>query len=119
MRMKPTFGATLRAARISRGYGLREFAAKVGISPTYLSQVERDNARPPTVDRIEYMAELLDADEFQWSSLAGRLPEKLAARLAESPSLTELICEVCDDGALSVRRYTRMIRAWKDSNPTE
>lgn len=117
--MEPTFGATLRAARISRGYGLREFAAKVGVSPTYLSQVERDNSPPPTIDRIEYMAKLLDADSFKWLTLAGRLPEKLAARLAESPSLTELICEACEDGALSVRRYTRMIRAWKDSNQTE
>lgn len=89
--MKPTFGATLRKTRLARGYGLREFAAKVGVSPTYLSLAERGKSPTPTVARVEQMAELLGADAYQWLAASGRLPEKIAALLAGRPDLTTFL----------------------------
>ncbi len=41
-----TFGERLREKRIEKGFSLRRFAQRVGVSPTYLSQVE-DDPRPP------------------------------------------------------------------------
>jgi len=46
---RQTFGQVLREARLAKGITLRKFAEMVGISPTYLSQVEQDNADPATV----------------------------------------------------------------------
>src|SRR5687767_6941228 len=53
------FGHVLRAKRLAKKLGLRKFAELVGVSPTYVSQVEQCNVMPPTADRIKRMAELL------------------------------------------------------------
>ncbi len=60
------FGEVLRARRVAAGFSLRRFADRVGVSPTYLSQVEQGNADPPTAERVARMAELLgeNADEL-------------------------------------------------------
>ncbi|MBK6918537.1 MAG: helix-turn-helix transcriptional regulator [Deltaproteobacteria bacterium] len=47
--MKERFGERIRRLRTEQKLGLREFATKVGISPTYLSRIEtsRRRRRPP------------------------------------------------------------------------
>lgn len=45
------FGAFVRREREAREIGLREMAKKIGVSPTYLSKVERDEFTPPTEDQ--------------------------------------------------------------------
>ena len=40
------FGATVRREREKLLIGLREMAKKIGVSPTYLSKVERDEFPP-------------------------------------------------------------------------
>ena len=51
---KKNFGSVLRATRVEKGFSLRKFAEKVGVSPTYLSLVETGQATyQPTVDRIK------------------------------------------------------------------
>jgi transcriptional regulator with XRE-family HTH domain len=81
-----TFGQFLRDKRIAKGFSLRKFAELVGISPTYLSQVEQDNVDPPTADRVKRMAELLTENVDQWTALAGRLSEDLPEIIRESPT---------------------------------
>lgn len=89
------FGDVLRDRRKSRGYSLRKFAELVGISPTYLSQVEKQNADPPTAERVKKMAELLDADADEWIGLAGRVPDDLLEIIKGQPAeISELIREV-------------------------
>ena len=80
------FGQVLRDKRIEKGYSLRKFAKLVGISPTYLSQVEQMNVDPPTADRVKRMAELLDENVDEWTALAGRLTEDLPAIIHEAPT---------------------------------
>ncbi len=41
------FGTFMRREREDRGIGLREMARRVGVSPTYLSRVERNQFTPP------------------------------------------------------------------------
>ena len=43
-----SFGATVRRLREEKKIGLRKFAQMVGMSPTYLSKVERDEFKPPS-----------------------------------------------------------------------
>ncbi len=80
-----TFGQLLREKRIEKGFSLRKFAGLVGISPTYLSQVEQDNVDPPTADRVKRMAEILGEDIDEWTALAGRLTEDLPGIIHEEP----------------------------------
>jgi transcriptional regulator with XRE-family HTH domain len=46
-----TFGAILREKRLDGGFGLREFATMVGVSSTYISQLEQENIDPQTAER--------------------------------------------------------------------
>lgn len=83
---KAHFGTTLRQRRLEKGYSLRKFAAEVGISPTYLSLVERGEVeRPPTAERIRKMAELLEANADEWIALAGRMPEDVPEIIKDAP----------------------------------
>lgn len=71
------FGQVLRAKRIAEGISLRKFAEMVGVSPTYLSQVEQGNVDPPTAERVRKMAEKLGENADEWTALAGRVPADL------------------------------------------
>jgi transcriptional regulator with XRE-family HTH domain len=88
---KETFGQYIRRRRMEKKFTLREFARQVGVSPTYMSQVEQDVADPPTAERVRKMAELLDEDADELIAMAGRLPEDLPeiiqSRATEMPKL--------------------------------
>ncbi len=85
---KKNFGSVLRARRVERGFSLRKFAEKVGVSPTYLSLIETGQApQQPTVDRIKRMAELLDVDADQWIQLAGRVSDELEEMNRDNPQM--------------------------------
>lgn len=91
---RTTFGPVLREARLAKGITLRKFAEMVGISPTYLSQVEQENVDPPTAERVKTMAELLGANADEWIALAGRLPEDLPGIIRKQPTaMPELLRE--------------------------
>lgn len=86
------FGQVLRERRVEMGYSLRKFAQLVGVSPTYLSQVEQSNVAPPTADRVKRMAEILGENVDEWTSLAGRLTEDLPGIIQSRPeSIPELL----------------------------
>lgn len=57
-----SFGETIRDLRVAQDLGLRETAIKVGISPAYLSRIERGKESPPRPDVIKQLAKLLAAD---------------------------------------------------------
>ena len=78
------FGQVLREKRLKKGFSLRKFAELVGVSPTYLSQVEQSNVDPPTAERVKRMAELLGENPDEWTALAGRVPEDLPEIIHES-----------------------------------
>jgi transcriptional regulator with XRE-family HTH domain len=80
------FGETLRERRLAKGFSLRRFAAEVGVSPTYLSQVEQGNVDPPTAERVHRMAELLGENPDEWIALAGRVPEDLPEIIQDVPT---------------------------------
>jgi HTH-type transcriptional regulator, competence development regulator len=89
-----TFGKVLRESRLARGFTLRKFAEAVGISPTYLSQVEQGNVDPPTAERVKTMAELLGANSDEWIALAGRVPDDLPGIIQKQPTvMPELLRE--------------------------
>ncbi len=66
------FGSTVRRLRQERKIGLRKFARMVGITPTYLSKIERDLLDPPAEEKVIAIAEVLGQDADELLALAGR-----------------------------------------------
>ena len=112
------FGEVLREARIAKGYSLRKFAEKVGISPTYLSLVEQGKVEsPPTADRVKQMAELLEENSDEWIALAGRVPQDLPGIIQEQPTeMPELLREASGLTAEQLRKLTKQARKLKDED---
>lgn len=92
-KQKP-FGPTIRDMRLAKGYSLRKFADLVGVSPTYLSQVEQGNVDPPTAERVQKMAEILNGNADELTALAGRVPGDLPRIIQKQPTqMPELLRE--------------------------
>ena len=56
------FGESIRDLRLAQDFGLRETATKVGISPAYLSRIERGKEGPPWPEVIKKLAKVLAAE---------------------------------------------------------
>jgi transcriptional regulator with XRE-family HTH domain len=71
--VKERFGERIRRKRTEQKLGLREFATKVGISPTYLSRIETSEEKaPPAEEVIRKMADPALNDSFdELMTLAG------------------------------------------------
>lgn len=79
------FGAFIRREREAREIGLREMAKKIGVSPTYMSKVERDEFTPPTEDKVRAIAQILECDPDELLAMAGRMPSDLADIIKRQP----------------------------------
>lgn len=79
------FGATIRELREGQQISLRKFADKVGISPTYLSKIERDEFPPPGEEMVKKFAEALNQDADELLALAGKFSSDLPAIIQQRP----------------------------------
>ena len=79
------FGAYVRQEREGREIGLREMAKKIGVSPTYLSKVERDEFSPPAEDKVRKIAEIFSIDVDELLALAGKVSSDLSEIIREHP----------------------------------
>lgn len=112
---RQTFGQVLRKSRLAKTYSLRKFAELVGVSPTYLSQVEQDNVDPPTAERVQRMAELLDENADEWISLAGRVPGDVPGIIHQQPTeMPQLLREASGLTADQLRQLREQIRKLKE-----
>ena len=86
----PKFGRRIRQLREAKKkddpeFSLRKFAVAVGISPTFLSKVEKGEFAPPAPERIIKMAELLQVDADELLALAGKVDPALPDIIREQP----------------------------------
>ncbi len=79
------FGAFIRREREGKEIGLREMARKIGVSPTYLSKVERDEFSPPAEDKVRKIAEFLDLDPDELLARAGKVSSDLTEIIRRQP----------------------------------
>lgn len=68
------FGLIVRTRRNEKGYGLNEFAERLGLSPAYWSRIERGHEKPPRDEVIERVAAILDLPLDELFVQAERLP---------------------------------------------
>lgn len=90
--MKERLGERIRRKRAELKLGLRETAAKVGISPTYLSRIETmDEKTPPAEDVIRKLATLLNDNFDELMQLAGRVPEDVEKVIKSDPTMSAFL----------------------------
>jgi transcriptional regulator with XRE-family HTH domain len=90
-------GRRLREARTARGISLREMARRIGVSPTFVSQVERGKSNP-SVGTLYAFATELGASLDELTGERSEPGQATDPRFAPPPAATE---SAADDGQLS------------------
>jgi transcriptional regulator with XRE-family HTH domain len=80
-----SFGALVRRERQAKEIGLREMANRIGVSPTYLSKIERGDFDPPAEDKVRKIAEIIGRDADELLALAGRVASDLTDIIRQRP----------------------------------
>lgn len=57
--MEQTFGSYVREKRMARGLSLRALAAKLEVSPVYMSNIENGRRPAPTMEKLNHLIEIL------------------------------------------------------------
>ena len=78
-----TFGAYVRALREKRGIGQRELARVLGVSPSYLNDIEKNKRVAPRPEIVKGIARALDADADTIFDLAGQSKNTLPPDVGE------------------------------------
>lgn len=113
--MAKTFaGARLRRLREERGISQIELARQLGISPSYLNQIEHDS-RPLTVSVLIRITEVFGVDTAYFAphdtpQLVADLREALPARTS-LPEITELATKLPEVAAAVIDLYRRYQQA--------
>jgi transcriptional regulator with XRE-family HTH domain len=79
------FGAFIRREREAREIGLREMAKLIGVSPTYLSKIERDEFPPPVEDKVKAIAKIIECDADDLLARAGRVSSDISDIIKRHP----------------------------------
>ena len=82
---KERFGAFIRRHRETKDIGLREMAKMIGVSPTYLSKVERDEFPPPAEIKVKAIAEIIECDADDLLARAGRVSSDISDIIKRNP----------------------------------
>src|SRR6478609_9439590 len=82
---KEKFGEFVRREREAKEIGLREMAKMIGVSPTYLSKIERDEFAPPAEDRVRTIAKIIECDADDLLARAGRVSSDITDIIKRQP----------------------------------
>src|SRR6478672_11933472 len=102
------FGELVRGKRVGKEIGLREMAKMIGVSPTYLSKVERDEFPPPSEDKVRKIAEIIGCDADELLARAGRVSSDLSEIIKQHPR--ELAALLRTPKGLSADAVTKLAR---------
>lgn len=126
MAERPAFGKKVRDLREARlrtdpKFTLRQFAVAVGMSPTYLSKVERGEFAPPAADKIMRIAELLDVDADELLALADKVDPEVEQIIREQPKMADFLRTARERGLTpeDLKRLIGKRRRGNDATPSE
>lgn len=114
--MHDEFGQRIQKRRLALShkgpqYSLRQVAKAVGVTPSFLSKVERGKLPPPSEKTIKKLAEVLEDNADVLLALAGKVSSDLKEAIIKRPELVaELIRQVKnapDQAVLSIVREVR------------
>ena len=111
-----TFGKFIRTARekrfkVDRSFSVRQVAQRIGVEPSYLSKVERDQVAPPSEATIGRLAEELGEDADLLLAMAGKVSSDLRYIILQRPQLfAELLRQLRDVPDHAIESVAREIR---------
>ena len=90
---------------------VRQVAQRIGVQPSYLSKVERQEVSPPSEDTIRRLAADLDVDTDVLLALGGKVSQDLMETIRKRPVMfAELIRQVREMPDHAVLRLVREVR---------
>ena len=108
-----SFGETLREARVKKDISLRSVASELGITPSYLSDIENDR-RVPSEDVLQQLAARLDLDFDDLMAQAGRFGENAERYLKHQPTAVKLFRRISESN-LGEEQLKELLRAVDDA----
>lgn len=98
-------------SKVEKGYSLRQVAIRCGVTPAYLSRVERGEVGPPGEETLLKLAVELKDDPDVLLALAGKVSTDLRSAIIARPKLfADLIRQLKDAPDEAVLRIVREIR---------
>lgn len=104
------FGDKVRALRVAQDLGLRAAAAKIGISPAYLSRIERGKEPPPRADVVKTIAKVLAADPDILFRLSSSTDPEIVNYLHNRPGAMQVIRHIMSQD-FSEDQLTELLKA--------
>jgi len=93
--MNKKFGPFIREIRIQKGIGQRALASKIGVSASYLNDIEKEKRSAPKLDIIKKISSILSIDNKKLNDLAGYSKKTLAPDISDfivkNPKINSLI----------------------------
>jgi len=83
-------------------------AKMIGVSPTYLSKVERDEFSPPAEDKVRAIAGIIGCDVDDLLARAGRVSSDITDIIRRQP--VELTALLRTSNGLSANEISRLVR---------
>ena len=77
MNKKDTFGSHIKTLRTARNIGQRELARNIGVSPSYLNDIENNKRLAPRKEIIKKIAHILEANLENLFDLAGKSKNRI------------------------------------------
>ena len=111
-----TFGKYIRTAREKRlwedrTFSVRQVAQRIGVEPSYLSKIERDQVAPPSEATITRLAQELGEDSDLLLAMAGKVSSDLRDIILRRPQLfAELLRQLRDAPDHAIESVAREIR---------
>lgn len=111
-----TFGTFIRERREElreedSAYSVRQVAGRIGVQPSYLSKVEREEVGPPSEETIRRLAADLGVDVDVLLALGGKVSQDLMEAIRKRPVLFgQLIRQVRAMPDHAVLRLVREVR---------
>lgn len=107
-----TLGDRIRKRRVELTLGLRTLAADLGVSPSYVSDIENDR-RVPSEDVLKAISARLSLDYDELMALAGRFGEDADRYMRRTPAAGALFRRLSERG-FSDERVRKILRQIED-----
>ena len=111
-----TLGEYLRTVREGirtrdKAFSVRKVAQRIGVEPSYLSKIERDQVPPPSEAAIRRLANDLGEDPDLLLAMAGKVSSDLQSIILRRPQLfAELLRQLRDTPDHAILNVVREIR---------
>lgn len=79
-----SFGEYLKSIRKSKGMTLTELGEKIGLTHSYISQIERGVKGTPSLETVKKITKALDVDYYEFLVSSGILPIDIELEIKET-----------------------------------